>query len=67
MKKGSPGIRNLLCEAASRNPGHLEAIARANRLFDGKDLGYIIEYLGILVNLDNALDLYSKLPECDAE
>lgn len=41
----------------------LQAIARVNRVHDGKDYGYIIDYRGILENLNHALDLYSKLPE----
>jgi type I restriction enzyme R subunit len=39
----------------------LQAIARVNRLHDGKDFGYIIDYRGVLENLDRALDLYSSL------
>ncbi|MCK4869826.1 MAG: type I restriction endonuclease subunit R [Gammaproteobacteria bacterium] len=45
----------------------LQAIARVNRLNDGKDYGYIIDYRGVLENLDHALDLYSKLPEFNYE
>lgn len=45
----------------------LQAIARVNRLYDGKDYGYIIDYAGVLANLNDALDLYSHLPEFDAE
>ncbi|OHB56576.1 MAG: hypothetical protein A2Y12_04695 [Planctomycetes bacterium GWF2_42_9] len=43
----------------------LQAIARVNRLYPGKDFGYIIDYRGILQNLDEALDLYSKMPDFD--
>jgi type I restriction enzyme R subunit len=45
----------------------LQAIARVNRLHDGKDFGYIIDYRGVLQNLDKALDMYGNLPEFDAE
>jgi type I restriction enzyme R subunit len=45
----------------------LQAIARVNRLDEGKEYGYIIDYRGILQNLDHALDLYGSLPEFDAE
>ncbi|MFC1898376.1 type I restriction endonuclease subunit R [Candidatus Cloacimonadota bacterium] len=37
----------------------LQAIARVNRLFDGKDYGHIIDYRGLLVELDQALETYS--------
>lgn len=45
----------------------LQAIARVNRLYEGKDFGYIIDYAGVLGNLNDALDIYSKLPEFDAD
>lgn len=41
----------------------LQAIARVNRLYAGKEFGYIIDYRGVLAELDSALDLYSSLPE----
>ena len=39
----------------------LQAIARVNRLHDGKEYGFIIDYRGVLQELDKALDLYSDL------
>jgi type I restriction enzyme R subunit len=39
----------------------LQAIARVNRLYEGKDFGYIIDYRGVLENLDQAIDLYGSL------
>lgn len=45
----------------------LQAIARVNRLYEGKEYGYIIDYYGVLENLDFALDLYNALPEFDAQ
>jgi type I restriction enzyme R subunit len=45
----------------------LQAIARVNRLHEGKDFGYIIDYQGVLANLDGALALYDKLPGFDKE
>ncbi len=43
----------------------LQAIARVNRLHDGKEFGYIIDYRGVLKELDFALDLYGDLDEFD--
>jgi type I restriction enzyme R subunit len=43
----------------------LQAIARVNRLCDGKDFGYIIDYRGVLQNLNKAFDLYGKMEEYD--
>ncbi|WP_409029334.1 type I restriction endonuclease subunit R [Gracilimonas sediminicola] len=45
----------------------LQAIARVNRLFEGKDFGYIIDYYGILGELDEALTTYSELQEFEEE
>lgn len=45
----------------------LQAIARVNRVHEGKDFGYIIDYYGILGNLDQALTTYSSLSEFDEE
>lgn len=39
----------------------LQAIARVNRLFEGKDFGYILDYWGVLGELDEALTSYSAL------
>ena len=39
----------------------LQAIARVNRLYEGKDFGYIIDYYGVLGELDSALTIYGGL------
>lgn len=43
----------------------LQAIARVNRLYPDKEFGYIIDYYGVLANLDSALQLYSDLKDFD--
>jgi len=43
----------------------LQAIARVNRLFEGKDYGYVIDYYGVLGELDSALTTYGGLSEFD--
>ena len=37
----------------------LQAISRVNRVFDNKDFGLIVDYIGIFKKLNSALDLYS--------
>lgn len=37
----------------------LQAIARVNRLHEGKDYGYIIDYRGLLDKLDHAMNMYT--------
>lgn len=45
--------------------GHtlLQTVARVNRVCDDKDFGYIIDYYGVLKELDEAMDLYSNYDE----
>lgn len=45
----------------------LQAIARVNRLYDGKDHGFIIDYYGILGDLDQALTQYGPLSGFDLD
>ncbi len=41
----------------------LQAIARVNRVTEGKDFGYIIDYHGLLGELNEALTTYTSLSE----
>lgn len=45
----------------------LQAIARVNRLYEGKEYGYIIDYAGVLESLDHALDLYGSLADFEEQ
>lgn len=45
----------------------LQAIARVNRRYTGKDFGFVIDYYGVLENLDQALTTYTSLNEFDEE
>jgi len=48
----------------------LQAIARVNRLYEGKEYGFIIDYRGLIDELNNALGMYSgegDLKNYDAE
>ncbi len=47
--------------------GHklLQAIARVNRIYHDKEFGYIIDYYGVIENLDDALQLYSSFEDFD--
>ena len=49
--------------------GHklLQAIARVNRIYPDKEFGYIIDYYGVIENLDVALQLYSSFEEFDSD
>lgn len=45
----------------------LQAIARVNRLFDKKEFGYIIDYKGVLGELNQAMQTYDALEGFDPE
>ncbi|MEO8231472.1 MAG: HsdR family type I site-specific deoxyribonuclease [Ignavibacteriota bacterium] len=49
--------------------GHklLQAIARVNRIYPDKEFGYIVDYYGVIENLDDALQLYSSFEDFDAD
>ncbi|MDD4627740.1 MAG: type I restriction endonuclease subunit R, partial [Syntrophomonas sp.] len=45
----------------------LQAIARVNRLHEGKEFGYVVDYAGLLGELDRALTMYNALEGFDPE
>ncbi len=55
----------LYLDRALKEHTLLQAIARVNRKFPGKEFGYIIDYRGILGDLDEALETYGGLGNFD--
>lgn len=49
----------LYVDKSMKEHNLLQAIARVNRVFDGKDFGLIIDYRGIFTKLNKAIDLYA--------
>lgn len=45
----------------------LQAIARVNRVYEGKDFGYVVDYRGILGELNEAIKTYDALADFDSE
>ncbi len=45
----------------------LQAIARVNRLFEGKEYGLILDYSGVIEELDEAIDFYTQLADYDRD
>jgi type I restriction enzyme R subunit len=45
----------------------LQAIARVNRIYPDKEFGCIIDYYGVIENLDDALQMYSSFEDFDEE
>ncbi len=64
---GFDAPRNTVLYLAKNLREHnlLQAIARVNRVWEGKDYGYIIDYYGVLGELDKALTTYSALENFD--
>lgn len=60
---GFDAPRNAVLYLDKRLKEHniLQAIARVNRLYDGKDYGLIVDYRGIFNELHEALDIYAAL------
>ena len=54
----APLCQVLYIDKELREHGLLQAIARANRLHEGKDYGLIVDYRGLIEQLDDAMDLY---------
>lgn len=55
----APICQVLYIDKELKEHGLLQAIARTNRLHEGKDYGLIVDYRGLIEKLDTAMDLYS--------
>lgn len=57
----------LYIDKRLRDHNILQAIARVNRLFDGKDFGLVVDYRGIFGALDEAVKKYDAIGDFDEE
>lgn len=66
---GFDAPRNTILYLAKNLKEHrlLQAIARVNRLYEGKDFGYVVDYFGVLEDLGKAMEVYGSLAEFDSE
>ncbi|MFZ1984347.1 MAG: HsdR family type I site-specific deoxyribonuclease [Desulfatitalea sp.] len=64
---GFDAPRNTVLYLARKLKEHtlLQAIARVNRLHAGKEYGVILDYSGVIQELDQAIDFYGQLAEYD--
>ena len=62
----APANTVLYLTRSLRDHTLLQAVARVNRVFPGKDYGLIVDYFGNLGNLDQALNLYAGLKNFDS-
>ncbi|HDZ5339289.1 TPA: type I restriction endonuclease subunit R [Campylobacter fetus] len=63
----APRASTLYVDKQLKEHNLLQAIARVNRLYDGKDYGYIVDYRVLLGELDQALSDYASLSEFDID
>src|SRR5579859_1175447 len=56
----------LYIDKPLKEHGLLQAIARVNRVYPGKDFGIIVDYRGVLGELDEAMRTYTALEGYDA-
>ena len=55
----APKTQVIYIDKELKEHGLLQAIARANRLYDGKDYGLIVDYRGLISKIDEAMEIYS--------
>lgn len=55
----APVCQVLYIDKELKEHGLLQAIARTNRIADGKDYGLIVDYRGLIEKLDDAMEMYS--------
>jgi type I restriction enzyme R subunit len=55
----APRTQVMYIDKELKEHGLLQAIARANRIYDGKDYGLIVDYRGLISKLDEAMEIYS--------
>lgn len=55
----APICQILYADKQLKEHGLLQAIARTNRLYEGKDYGLIVDYRGLLLQLNDAMNVYA--------
>lgn len=56
----APCMHTMYVDKLMRGHGLMQAIARVNRVFRDKPAGLVVDYIGVVQNLKNALGQYSK-------
>jgi type I restriction enzyme R subunit len=66
---GFDAPRNIVIYLCKELKEHslLQAIARVNRIYEDKEYGYVVDYVGLLGELDKALTMYSAFEGFDEE
>lgn len=56
----APSVSTIYLDKPMKNHTLMQAIARANRVFEDKQAGFIVDYINIFRNLEKALALYAS-------
>ena len=64
---GFDAVRNTVIYLCKELKEHtlLQAIARVNRIYENKEFGFVVDYVGLLGELDKALTMYSAFDGFD--
>lgn len=62
-----PSCSTIYLDKPMRNHSLMQTIARANRVFEDKVNGLIVDYVGVFRNLQNALAIYGSVPGGDTK
>ena len=62
-----PSCSTIYLDKPQRNHTLMQTIARANRVFEDKNNGLIVDYIGIFRNLEKALAIYATGPDAEGE
>ena len=57
----------MYLDRSLKNHTLFQAVARVNRVYEGKDYGYIIDYYGVLKELNDAINIYGDYNASDIE
>jgi type I restriction enzyme R subunit len=55
----APSVSTIYLDKPMKNHTLMQAIARANRVFKEKQAGFIVDYINVFRNLENALAIYA--------
>lgn len=62
-----PNLSTLYLDKPLKNHTLMQAIARANRVSEGKKNGLIVDYIGVFRNIERALSIYAATNKGDDE
>ncbi|MCB0640141.1 MAG: type I restriction endonuclease subunit R, partial [Phaeodactylibacter sp.] len=62
----APSLHTMYVDKPMKGHNLMQAIARVNRVAKGKDYGQIIDYYGVLQELDEAIKTYSSFEDFEA-